>query len=149
MNLEMNYIDRTELIADAIPGTYDGLDDAQLDSLITRASMLMRRYTKSAVYAVDEYGMPTSERIRAAFRDATSAQVLAWVEAGVVGELSTGGANIEASVASSSNNGSSISFDNSVSTAARTRLLAGEPSEGALLILEDAGLIGVQPWIRV
>lgn len=145
----MNYIDRTELIAEAIPGTYDGLDDAQLDSLITRASMLMRRYTKSALYAVDEYGMPTSERTRAAFRDATSAQVLAWVEAGIVEELSTGGANVEASVASSSNNGSSISFDNSVSTAARARLLSGEPSEGALLILEDAGLIGVQPWIRV
>lgn len=149
MNLEMNYIDRTELIAEAIPGTYDGLDDAQLDSLITRASMLTRRYTKSAVYAVDEYGMPTSERIRAAFRDATSAQVLAWVEAGVVGELSTGGANVEASVASSSNNGSSVSFDNSVSNAARARLLSGGPAEGALLILEDAGLIGVQPWIRV
>lgn len=149
MNLEMNYIDRTELIADAIPGTYDELDDAQLDGLITRASMLMRRYTKSALYAVDEYGMPRSEHVRAAFRDATSAQVLAWVEAGIVGELSTGGANVEASVASSSNNGSSVAFDNSVSTAARARLLAGEPSEGALLILEDAGLIGVQPWIRV
>lgn len=149
MNLEMNYIDRTELIAEAIPGTYDGLDDAQIDSLITRASMLMRRYTKSAIYDVDEYGMPQNQRVMAAFRDATSAQVLAWVEAGIVGELSTGGANIEASVASSSNNGSSVSFDNSVATAARTRLLAGEPSEGALLILGDAGLIGAQPWIRV
>ncbi|MFS0078214.1 hypothetical protein ACL1FX_00185 [Corynebacterium striatum] len=149
MNLEMNYLDRTELAKDAVPGTYDEYSDTQLDGLITRASMLMRRFTKGALYAVDEYGMPTDPRIRDAFRDATSAQVLAWVQSELVGELLTDGATAEASVASSTNNGSSVTFDTSVSTTARARLLSGGLADGALLILEDAGLIGVQPWIRV
>lgn len=149
MNLEMNYLDRTELAKDAAPDTYDEYSDAQLDGLITRASMLMRRHTRGALYAVDEYGMPTNQRIRDAFRDATSAQVLAWVQAELVGELFTDGATSEASVASSSNNGSSVTFDTSVATAARMHLLSGGLADGALLILEDAGLIGTQPWIRV
>lgn len=149
MTLEMNYIDRTELAGSAPPGLYDGYTEQELDSLITRASMLMRRATRTAFYAVDASGMPTGEKILRAFREATAAQVQAWVEAGVARDLSTGGANTSATVRSSSNNGSSITVDTSLADAARLRLLGGGLSEGAALILEDAGLIGQMPYLEV
>ncbi|MEK0056847.1 hypothetical protein [Corynebacterium sp. KPL2825] len=149
MRLYMNYIDRTELLNDAPDGFYDGLDDAQLDRMISLASAIMRRETRGALYAVDEAGMPTNERIIDAFKYATSAQVQAWVEADITDQLSTGGATSEALVASSSNNGSSVTMDYSESTKAREHLLSGGLALGALLLLEDAGLTSGKPWLVV
>ena len=147
MNLEMNYLDRTELTNDGPPGTYKDIPDSVLDSLITRASMIMRSKTRSAIYDVDEAGMPTEERIRFAFADATSAQVLAWVQGEVYEELVSAGATADALVSSSSNNGASVTLDNGERLAARRRLLAGELSTGARLILDDAGLLHGDPWL--
>lgn len=149
MNLTMNYIDRTELLNDAPQGIYDPLDEPALDRLITRASRLMRKYTKLAIYDTDELDMPTDPRVLAAFKDATSSQVLAWVQADVVDALTNEGATAQATVASSSNNGASITLDNSEASAARAYLIGGGLSSEAKLILEDAGLIGIMPWLRV
>lgn len=149
MRLYMNYIDRIELLNDAQDGFYDGVDDDRLDRMINYASALMRRETRGALYSVDETGMPTNERIRDAFKYATSAQVQAWVEADIVDQLDTGGATSEALVASSSNNGSSVTMDYSESTKARENLLGGGLALGAMLLLEDAGLTSGKPWLVV
>lgn len=149
MRLYMNYIDRTELLNDAPDGFYDGLDDTQLDRMISLASAIMRRETRGALYAVDDAGMPADGRIIDAFKYATSAQVQAWVEADITDQLSTGGATSEALVASSSNNGSSVTMDYSESAKAREHLLGGGLALGALLLLEDAGLTSGKPWLVV
>ena len=149
MRLYMNYIDRTELLNDAPDGFYDEVDDNRLDRMINLASAIMRRETRGAIYSVNEAGMPTDERIRDAFKYATSAQVQAWVEADITDQLSTGGATSEALVASSSNNGSSVTMDYSESAKAREHLLGGGLALGAMLLLEDAGLTSGKPWLVV
>lgn len=149
MRLQMNYIDRTELLNDADTDLYEELEDARLDRLINYASILMRRATRGAIYEVDEAGMPINQFVVDAFKYATSAQIQAWVDAGILDELETGGATAEAIVSSSTNNGSSITLDYSESTKARSLLLNGDLALGAQLILDDAGLLSGKPWLAV
>ena len=52
-------------------------------------------------------------------------------------------------MASSSNNGSSVTMDYSESTKAREHLLGGGLALGAMLLLEDAGLMSGKPWLVV
>lgn len=149
MRLQMNYIDRTELLNDADTDLYEELEDARLDRLINYASILMRRATRGAIYEVDEAGMPTNQFVVDAFKYATSAQIQAWVDANILDELETGGATAEAIVSSSTNNGSSITLDYSESSKARSLLLNGGLALGAQLILDDAGLLSGKPWLAV
>lgn len=53
------------------------------DSYLRSATMLVRSATKSAVYDVDENGLPSDPIILRAFNDATCAQVEYWQASGV------------------------------------------------------------------
>lgn len=50
------------------------------ERLLARASRLVDREMKSAVYEVDTAGMPTVPEVRAGFREAVCAQVDAWAK---------------------------------------------------------------------
>ncbi|MDR7385213.1 hypothetical protein [Promicromonospora iranensis] len=56
---------------------------ANAGKLLLHASLLVAKETRSALYATDTEGYPSNTVVRAAFRDATCAQVDAWVAAGI------------------------------------------------------------------
>lgn len=71
------YATRAELVAYAPAGTVLPADP-EATRLLTSASKIIRRATKTAIYDVDVDGYPTNSVIRQAFRDATCAQALWW-----------------------------------------------------------------------
>jgi hypothetical protein len=79
--------------------TYTGITvSADPTRMLTRASELIDDYLRTAVYDVDDHGMPTDTDIIAAFRDACCAQVEFWLAGdeeddmlGPVSALSIGG----------------------------------------------------------
>jgi hypothetical protein len=121
---------------------------AAAPTLLRFASRLVRRATMTATYATDDAGAPTHEVVRAAFRDATCAQVAAWIASGV--DPVAGGAQpIAAPVRGKSLGSGRIEYDTSGSASvtaltARARAATSLGQE-ALLILADAGLIGPRP----
>lgn len=130
------------------PDLYEGVPEKRINALIEHASRLMRRHTRAALYAVTEDGTPEDDDLAHAFTEAAEAQVEAWIVGGVAGEILTGGATAEATVSSSTNNGSSVTLDDSTGASARQRLLTGGLCPLAELILHDAGLLSGKPWIR-
>ncbi len=56
---------------------------ANVNRLLARASQMVRGATKTALYATDDDGMPTDSDVLSGFRDATCAQVSAWITAGI------------------------------------------------------------------
>lgn len=85
---------------DAPTVTIDPPED--LDRLLTRASELIDDYCRTAVYDVDDDGLPTDADDIAALRDATCAQVEFWLAGdeeddvlGPVDSISVGGLRIE------------------------------------------------------
>ncbi|WAL93997.1 hypothetical protein [Streptomyces sp. Je 1-369] len=58
---------------------------ANAPRLLARASRLVSAATKAAIYDTDPAGYPTDTDIRAAFRDATCAQVAEWAKRDAAG----------------------------------------------------------------
>ena len=141
------YVTVSELRGQAPNDTLDTHDDDTLTRLAAHASRIIRTHTRAAVYYTDQDGMPTFGPIRDAMRDATAAQVIAWAEAGMLGDVLTGGVKAEARVASSSINGASVNLDHTQADAARLHLYAGGLGVEAMLILDDAGLINALPGV--
>lgn len=112
-------------------------------ALLRRASVMVGVATRAARYQVTPAGLPADDDQAEAMRDATCAQVAAWVVAGV----DPSGEEITAKVASTSIDGASISYDQATATAERDRLTGTLCSE-AWDILQLAGLIGGFPWQR-
>lgn len=112
-------------------------DNAEV--LLDRASVLVRQATLTAVYAVDDAGMPVDEQVADAFRRAVCEQVAAWAASG---EDGTGVAAQYASVSIGS-----------VSLSRAAGLGGGGPAAGATLapqawmILYQAGLVTRGPWV--
>lgn len=111
--------------------------------LIRRASTMVGVATRMARYAVTPAGLPADDDQADAMRDATCAQVAAWVAAGVspTGEL------ITAQVAKTSIEGATIDYDTATASSDRDRV-AGTLCSEAWDILSLAGLIGGHPWQR-
>ena len=107
----------------------------------------MSAHTRAAVYSTDRDGYPTFTPTRDALRDATAAQVIAWAEADMLGDVLTGGVKAEARVASSSINGASVNLDHTQADTARLHLYAGGLGVEAMLILDDAGLLHALPGV--
>lgn len=75
------YATRDDLIA----YTPEGVDvpaEPEVSRLLTRASEAVELLTMSAVYPVDDEGVPTEARHVEAFRTATCAQAAHWLETG-------------------------------------------------------------------
>lgn len=109
-------------------------------ALLRSASLTIRRNTMTAVYAVDELGVPTDTDDIDAMRDATCAQAAALAAndidpaAGPGGDLGM--------VASTSIGSASISFASDSATAGLRRSLLTDLCPEAAEILANAGLTG-------
>ena len=104
------------------------------------ASRHIDRELRGAVYATDAHGMPTDPAIRKALRDATCAQVEAWVAAG---DPTGTGAVTQFSSVSIGDVTLTRRPDNASGVAGNGTRLA----EKAITVLMDAGLLPIQPWL--
>lgn len=116
---------------------------ADAAGLLRSASGLIRSETKLAVYPVDTEGYATNTGTRAAFKDATCAQVKYWMDHKITPGL--GLAGIKPAAVSKSIGGASITYE-SGATAAMVEALGGLAPD-AHYILSDAGLLGGQPLV--
>jgi len=117
---------------------------ANTGALLRAASALVRRATLTAIYDTDDDGAPSQDFAWAAFRDATCAQVAAWVAADV--DPAAGGVQLQAAPTRAKALGTArVEYDTaaaasvtamSARSAAATRLC-----QEALLILAAAGLV--------
>lgn len=122
----------TEAEFEASPWADDVPPDGQLSRLLTRASINVQRMTLTAVYAADNAGMPTDQKVITAFRDATCAQVAYWANTGDVdGSLAASGSVSIGSV--------SLGATNRMSTSAHGRQDSRNAPE-SVSILMMAGL---------
>ncbi|MFE3449628.1 hypothetical protein ACFXJ8_11900 [Nonomuraea sp. NPDC059194] len=71
-------------VDDLVP-TYVSPAPADAALLLTRASRLVDQALQSAVYPVDDNGLPTKAKHVTALKEATCEQVAAWLEAGETG----------------------------------------------------------------
>ncbi|RSD22005.1 hypothetical protein [Amycolatopsis eburnea] len=77
------YATRDELVAYAPANLKARVpDEPEATRLLTSASQVIRRATKTAIYDTDAQNYPSDVDIRQAFRDATCAQALWWTETG-------------------------------------------------------------------
>jgi len=113
--------------------------------LLASASRLVRRATVTAVYDTDALGVATDSTVAGALRDATCAQVVAWITAGV--DPAGGGVQLgERLVAAKSLASGSVTYDNgaaaSVTAMDARAASATRLCPDAVLILAEAGLVG-------
>ena len=113
-------------------------DDAELR--LTRASRLVDQALLTAVYDVDEQGLPTEQRVIDALREATCEQVTAWAAGG---EDGTGAAGQYASVSIGS-----VSLTRAASGASGSGSAATGLCPQAWMILQQAGLTGRGPYVN-
>lgn len=143
----MNYADSTALAEDAPAGLLEGKTDEELIKLLSHASRVIRLHTRRAVYATDGAGNPTNPTIQEAFRAATTAQVVMWLQYGDTQAVLSGRVNVTPVVTASSNNGASVTLDTSAADAMHARITSGGLSPEAESILGDAGLLTGLPSI--
>jgi len=111
-------------------------------TLLRTASLIVRKATKTAVYATDDTGAPTDADTIDAFRDATCAQAAAMDANGVDPLAGQAGASQE--IASTSIGSASISFANGSANTSAADLLSDLCAEAAM-ILGEADLLHNEP----
>ncbi|MDK8889249.1 hypothetical protein QP992_08840 [Corynebacterium ulcerans] len=121
--------------------------DETLKRLLRIATSRVRHATRRAMYAVTPNGLPADDDLRDALRDATVAQVYAFLEWGLAEAVITGGMGVEAAVSTASINGASVTLDESAMLDGRKHLLDGGLSEMAETYLEEAGLLHGLPGV--
>ncbi|WP_280455886.1 hypothetical protein [Nocardia brasiliensis] len=114
---------------------------ANATALIEAASARVRDITSNDLYDITPPGLPVDEDLRAALREATCLQVIAWAELGI--DPATGGLRTE--IASQSADGGSVSYSRPDPAALRraSEFLCHE----AVLVLRNAGLASGRPLI--
>jgi hypothetical protein len=109
---------------------------AGANGLLLRASRMVRRATITAIYDTDDDGNPTSTKIVDALRDATCEQVASW---GTVD--SNGSPTVHQTVSAGR-----ISLGWVQGTSGASIADGEQLSPQAVLILQDACLVGTGPW---
>lgn len=108
-------------------------------SMLRAASLMVFNATEYAHYRTDSKDFPTEERVRVAFRDATTAQVQYWVELGV--KPISGVAGTEFVVLTKAMDGASIGYGADKKVLEAKALAAETLGPVALGILSAAGLL--------
>lgn len=111
------------------------------------AEATIQKATRFAIYPTGDDGLPSDPDQRAAWDDAIDAQVSTWRDAGLASAILTRGANSDARIASTANQGASLSYDYSKADAGTTYLLDGGLSPLAEAHLFKAGLMGNLPGV--
>lgn len=101
------------------------IGDAQAARLLRTACAVLRKRTRACVYDTDSDGMPKDKRLRSAFHDAALTLCSIWVDANILEQILDSGASTPASVKATSDNGASVTFDDSEAASARRFLLNG------------------------
>lgn len=117
--------------------------------LLAAGSRRVRNATRAAVYATDTTGAATDPAVVEALRDATCAQVAAWIIAGI--DPAAGTVQIEkAPIAAKTLGSRSVTYDTAAAasvTAMQARAAAAtQLAPEAAAILADAGLLGGPVW---
>ncbi|MFB4276044.1 hypothetical protein ACBJ59_12170 [Nonomuraea sp. MTCD27] len=124
--------------ADLVPD-YVSPAPANVELLLTRASRLVDQALLSAVYPVDENGLPTEAAHIVALRDATCEQAAAWAEEGETGTGVSGRwDDVQIGSVRLARRGASTGAGGGGSAAARLAPQAWD-------ILQQAGLTGMEP----
>lgn len=108
---------------DLVTGQWLPQEPTNAAALIRQASALLRRETRTAVYATDTTGKPTDPAIVEGFRDVVCAQVAAWTTAGIDPAAVTAGTSGAGGVASKALGEQSVSYAGA-DAAAQRRLWA-------------------------
>jgi len=130
--------------------TWSGVDTspANVDQLLRSASLLIAEATSTARYVVDDTGLPTDTILVGALRDATCAQVVAWVAAGV--DPTAAGLQTASIVRGKGIGSARLEYDTSLSasvTAFQARQqIASELCDEAIRILQPHRLLTTRPW---
>ena len=110
--------------------------------LIERASVLVRRATRVAVYNTQPSGLPEDDDLREALQKATLAQVTMWTKAGIDPDAGIAGQPV--AVQSQSADGGSVTYTN-IPSAEEIRRAVNTLCPAAMDYLEDAGLVSTRP----
>lgn len=113
-----------------------------IERLLRVASAWVAVAVRRATFDVDSAGNPSDPDVVDALRDATCEQVLVWVE----NDITPGKVADRGAVSSTSIGDASISYE-TASVTAKREVLANVICDGAYMILDEAGLIGGQPWV--
>lgn len=113
--------------------------------LLREASILIADACLADIYDTDTTGMPTDPQLRDAMRDATCAQVHAWIEAGLKPVAGPGGQEPRLTV--SGIDGANVSYDTYLTADARSSMLTSLVPT-ALRLLRFVGLASnaVRSW---
>lgn len=120
-------------------------------SLLRSASLLIDSFLVQAVYPVDSFGAPSDSALTATLRDATCAQVVAWVALGINPVKGAADQPAATPIASKGLGSAQISYDRGSSQdrataqSARSDIATGLAPE-ARQILSAAGLLGSAVW---
>lgn len=116
---------------------------ANVGRYLLQASLLVRQHTLTALYATDADGYPSLTAARQGFRDATCAQVTAWIAAGI--DPTGAGAGQSTVVASKKLGPREIQFATYERDAKQRAYITTHLVDTAVQILADLGLCdGVQ-----
>ena len=110
-------------------------------TLLRSASILVHRATMTAVYDIDDTGMPTDPALVEALSDATCSQVGTWVALSI--DPAKGAADPKKAVVLKRIGSATIQYDPAAAQALAAA--ATWPSQEALLILAQAGLLSTSP----
>src|SRR5690606_4672629 len=117
----------------------------EANRLLATASRMVTAATRTAIYDTTPAGLPDDDDVADAFRDATVAQVVAWVRLGL--DPATGPAGVTGPPASSSIGSASVNLAAREGQGEdRVKTVVTLVPE-AWAILDEAGLVGHQPII--
>lgn len=136
----------TELGADTI-ATLEGDHPGTVGRLITDTAARIRRFTAGAIYDTNLDGSPSNPELAEVFKRATIAHLATVAAAGISHDVLNGGASTKPRVASTSENGASITFDYAQADASTTVMIGGGLAPAAERILADVGLTGYGPGV--
>lgn len=127
----------------------DGAAPANIDALLRSASRLVTRQLSTAIYDVDDDGLPTDAGNLQAVKDATCEQVTVWQALGI-DPAAQGLLAPQGLISSKSLDGGAIAYDNGVNgtvAALQVRQQAVDHlADSAALILQESGLTSTRVW---
>ena len=131
----LNYAEVADLAA--APWSIDPAPPKAAAQLLSASSMVTKA-VRSSLYDVDTDGYPSDTAVRAGFRDATCAQVSAWVAAGI--DPTAAAAAQSTVVASKSLGPRSVQYATYERDAAQRQYLSTHLCDLAVQILAELGL---------
>jgi hypothetical protein len=114
------------------------------DRLLRNASLLIADQTSSAVYTVDDTGLPTDPVKLQALNDACCAQASTWIALGI--DPAAGTAGVTAAVVAKKVGSASITRSQTAEQQQARMAAVDQLCDQAVLLLRTAGLLSTRVW---